>query len=80
MSLTKEDVLLVKELIIGKLSATGTNIILNSKLDITNVQAAIGSANVTISNVAPSAVGTATISAWLQVVNSGVTYYVPMWT
>lgn len=36
--------------------------------------------NVTISNVAPAEVGTATISGWLPVVVQGTTYYIPMWT
>lgn len=36
--------------------------------------------NVTISNVAPGAVGTATISAWLPIAVAGVTYYIPCWT
>jgi hypothetical protein len=38
------------------------------------------SANVTISNVAPAAVGTATISAWLEIDVAGVKYYIPCWT
>ncbi len=37
-------------------------------------------ANVTISNVAPAGVGTATISKWLKVDDNGTTYYIPMWT
>jgi len=36
--------------------------------------------NVTISNVAPAGVGTATISAWLPISVDGTTYYIPMWT
>lgn len=39
-----------------------------------------GSANVTISNVAPAAVGTATISAWLEIDVGGTKYYIPCWT
>lgn len=39
-----------------------------------------GSNNVTISNVAPAGVGTATISKWLVVSIGGVTYYIPLWT
>jgi len=39
------------------------------------------SGTVTISNVAPSGVGTATISKWLTVTdNSGVVMYIPAWT
>jgi len=36
--------------------------------------------NVTISNVAPAAVGTATISRWLVMYIDGIAYYIPMWT
>lgn len=39
-----------------------------------------GTNNVTISNVAPSGVGTATISKWLRVSINGVTYFIPLWT
>lgn len=45
------------------------------------VEVANATATVTISNVAPAAVGTATISKWLRVKGSdGVDYYIPMWT
>jgi hypothetical protein len=37
-------------------------------------------ANVTITNVAPNAVGTATISAWLEIDVGGTKYYIPCWT
>ena len=36
--------------------------------------------NVTISNVAPAGVGTATISAWLPINVNGTVYYIPCWT
>jgi len=55
-------------------------------LDLKNLKAnsdlieANGSATVTISNVAPAGVGTATISQWLKVDVGGTTYYIPMWT
>ena len=39
-----------------------------------------GSANVSITNVAPAAVTTATISQWLQVDVDGGVFYIPMWT
>ena len=40
-----------------------------------------GSGTVTISNVAPSGVGTATISKWLTVTDDGGTVmYIPAWT
>ena len=35
---------------------------------------------VTISNVAPAAVGTATIAKWMKVNQGGTDYYIPMWT
>jgi len=39
------------------------------------------SGTVTISNVAPSGVGTATISKWLTVTDdSGTVMYIPAWT
>jgi hypothetical protein len=39
------------------------------------------SGTVTISNVAPSGVGTATITKWLTITdNSGVVMYIPAWT
>ena len=37
-------------------------------------------ATVTISNVAPAAVGTATISSWLPISVGGTLYFIPMWT
>ena len=40
-----------------------------------------GTANVSISNVAPAGVGTATITKWLTVRSSnGTLFYIPMWT
>jgi len=40
-----------------------------------------GTENVTISNVAPAGVGTATITKWLTVRSSnGTLFYIPMWT
>ena len=39
------------------------------------------SGTVTISNVAPSGVGTATITKWLTITdNSGTVMYIPAWT
>lgn len=43
-------------------------------------QSANGSNTVTISNVAPSGVGTATISKWLKIRSGATIYYIPMWT
>lgn len=50
------------------------------EMDISGMVVANATETVTISNVAPAAVGTATISAWLKVRNQGVDYYIPMWT
>ena len=45
-----------------------------------NAVADNGSANVTISNVAPAAVGTATIDSWLIVNVDGDDKFIPCWT
>ncbi len=37
-------------------------------------------ATVTISAVAPAAVTTATISAWMEIDVNGTKYYIPCWT
>jgi len=67
----------------------GTDLVINSALVGTGVLKFInatnwtanGTANVTISNVAPAGVGTATISKWFTVKDSGGTvYYLPAWT
>lgn len=52
----------------------------NGKLKIVDALTANATANVTISNVAPAAVGTATISAWLEIDVAGTKYYIPCWT
>ena len=55
--------------------------IVNPKeLVVDGIEEANATATVTISNVAPAAVGTATISKWLKVTSLGTTYYIPMWT
>jgi|TARA_Y100000310_G_scaffold225212_1_gene227228 hypothetical protein len=54
--------------------------ITNGKLKIVDALTANATANVTISNVAPAAVGTATISAWLEIDVAGTKYYIPCWT
>ena len=38
------------------------------------------SENVSITNVAPEGVGTATIAKWLRIQVAGTSYYIPMWT
>ncbi len=55
-------------------------LIKNGSIKIVDALTANGSANVTISNVAPAAVGTATISAWLEIDVAGTKYYIPCWT
>ena len=52
----------------------------NGKLKVVDALTANATANVTISNVAPAAVGTATISAWLEIDVAGTKYYIPCWT
>tara|TARA_Y100000310_G_C20644034_1_gene795580 strand:+ start:280 stop:489 length:210 start_codon:yes stop_codon:yes gene_type:complete len=63
------DALAVKELLVK-----------NGKIRVVDALTANATANVTISNVAPAAVGTATISAWLEVDVGGTAYYIPCWT
>ena len=58
-------------------------ILINGRIeaaDNSEVVSANGTNTVTISNVAPSLVGTATISKWLKVFHDGTTYFMPMWT
>ena len=55
-------------------------LIKNGKIKIVDSLTPNGSATVTISNLAPSAVGTATISAWLEIDVAGTKYYIPCWT
>jgi hypothetical protein len=50
------------------------------ELDASAIVEANGTETVTISNVAPAGVGTATISKWLKVVDQGTVYYIPMWS
>ena len=38
------------------------------------------SENVSITNVAPAGVTTATISKWMVIDDGGTTYFIPMWT
>ena len=66
----------VKQLIIS----SGGNIKMNNGAIVVPSLTANSNANVTISNVAPNAVGTATIAAWLEIDVSGVKYYIPCWT
>ena len=52
----------------------------NGKLKIADALTANASNTVTISNIAPAAVGTATISGWLEIDVAGTLYYIPCWT
>ncbi|MAH49107.1 hypothetical protein CMI37_25000 [Candidatus Pacearchaeota archaeon] len=63
------DTLAIKELLVK-----------NGKIRVVDALTANATANVTISNVAPAAVGTATISAWLEIDVGGTAYYIPCWT
>lgn len=73
-----EPVIHANEIIVKTLTADKIN------LDAGGLYAASLTANatatVTISNVAPAAVGTATISAWLEIDVAGTKYYIPCWT
>ena len=58
----------------------GIRILAPKEMDVSGMAVSNATANVSISNVAPAAVGTATISKWLKVRVEGVDYYIPMWT
>ena len=58
----------------------GIRILAPKEIDVSGMVTANSTGTVTISNVAPGAVGTATISTWLEVSVQGVKYYIPMWT
>ena len=62
-------------IIVGSQAASKEAIRIDSSVDVEN-----GTETVTISNVAPSGVGTATISKWLPISVAGTIYYIPMWT
>ena len=69
----------VKDYLQIKDEITTDKINIASTIKVEDVEAN-GSATVTITSVAPTAVGTATISKWLKVTQGGVIYYIPMWT
>jgi hypothetical protein len=58
----------------------GVRNIVATGLDVSKLVTANGAATVTISNVAPTAVGTATVTSWLTVRVQGVDHFIPMWT
>jgi hypothetical protein len=51
-----------------------------TELDVSAATEANGTAALSITNVAPAGVTTATISKWLKVTDQGVVYYIPMFT
>lgn len=55
------------------------HIIIRDKIE-TEAVAANSNANLLITNIAPTAVGTSSISKWLKVTQGGTEYYIPMWT
>ena len=52
----------------------------NGKLKIVDAVTANASNAVTISSVAPAAVGTATITSWLEIDIGGTPHFIPLWT
>ena len=64
-----------ESLVLGAPSSGSVVSILN-----TNVVVANGTQALSITNVGPAGVGTATISKWLTVDIDGTLYYIPMWT
>jgi hypothetical protein len=57
-----------------------TEVLAPKEIDASAMAVANASATVTISSVAPAAVGTATISKWIKVKIDNVDYYIPAWT
>lgn len=55
------------------------NIVLQT-LDVSAAVEANASQTITISNLGPAGIGTATISKWLKVTDQGTVFYIPMWT
>ncbi len=51
----------------------------SKKIATLGVATTIGTGTVTISNLAPAAVTTATISKWSKIDVGGVDYYIPLW-
>ena len=55
------------------------NIVLQT-LDVSAAVEANASQTITISNLGPAGIGTATISKWLKVTDQGKVFYITMWT
>lgn len=69
----------VFQAIVAKSGEFNTITLANTEINVDSLTSN-ATANVTISNVAPAAVGTATISAWLAINVGGTLYYIPCWT
>ena len=54
--------------------------IIPTDMDLSKLATANDTANVSITNVAPGAVGTATISGWIRIRIQGTDCYIPYWT
>jgi len=57
-----------------------TDCIAPKEIDVSACNVNNGGGNLTITNVAPAAVGVSSIAKWLKVRREGVDYYIPMWT
>ena len=66
----------IKQLIISD----GGNLKMSNGAIVVPSLTANATANLSITNIAPAAVGTATISAWLEIDVAGTKYYIPCWT
>lgn len=58
----------------------GIRLLAPKEFDASALVEANGSQTITIDAKGPTAVGTATISAWMKVRIQGVDYFIPMWT
>lgn len=58
----------------------GIRLLAPKELDVSGMVVANASANVSVTNIGPAAIGTSTISMWLEVSVQGTKYYIPMWT
>ena len=66
--------------VIDSLAVRDILAIKNGKLKVIDSLTANATANLSITNIAPAAVTTATISAWLEIDVAGTKYYIPCWT
>jgi len=71
----------VQELIANKLNLNTEIVLPATVTTVAGTEEANGTATVTISNLAPAGVGTATIKGWLKFTDSaGVVNYIPYWS